>query len=713
MGLSTALLASEVSLFDMNSWWWAICKGMYWVINCIEEAYGYLVGLKTISNNAGSDAPQEVSDILFLNITNTNVQRAFLYIFIAAAGILLIFLAIGMIKASFQDNDQLASRGKMVEKSFQAFFIMLLLPVIMYVGVVACGAFIRLISSIMQATLHTEGASIAENIHQTCLPVGTEDASKIHWNCSYDLLKSTNVFGEKGNVTSTVNNEYQYVLAILASGILIYVLIAICTSLVERLVEVVFFYLIGPFVLARTPLDDGGSFKLWKDIIIAKMLSAAGVIISMYLYFILMQNINSWFVPAAGDGDGTIVAKGMVKILFCIGGAFAAKKGALSIAQVISSNTGISEGMSQGQSLHMLSSGLNLGMSAIRGGMMGFAMAGKAGGGGTTAALRGATSGNGKFSAPPNTSDKLGAANSQASGASSARTLAAAGGGAGAVAQGGAGAVAQGGSAGAGSASTFAAAGGGAGAVAQGGGTGGGAASMIDNAGNASGANYAGGESSAANAAGGDGGQANAESAWTKGVLDNPNAPGNLGKLNQARAAGGGLTSAFLYGGGLIGGAISAGAYLTRKAVGLATKPIKWGAKKLGGAINKSRPVQAVKGRAVALKEKGKAGIENMKQQRTAKKADKLNSSLGKLIDKVNAREMKIDKKYDGLGSESVNKIKQAQLSSQVRSIDKRVKKLTSAGVANTNVLDRANKMLGSGYKNSEKPTSTPKTTGK
>lgn len=715
MGLSTALLASEVSLFDMNSWWWAICKGMYWVINCIEEAYGYLVGLKTISNNAGSDAPQEVSDILFLNITNSAVQQAFLYFFIAAAGILLIFLAIGMIKASFQDNDQLASRGKMVEKSFQAFFIMLLLPVIMYVGVVACGAFIRLISSIMQTTLHTEGASIAENIHQTCLPVGTKNASEINWNCTYDTLKSAQIFNEKGDFVNTVNNEYQYVLAMLASGILIYVLIAICTSLVERLVEVVFFYLIGPFVLARTPLDDGGSFKLWKDIIIAKMLSAAGVIISMYLYFILMQNINSWFVPAAGDESGTIMAKGMVKILFCIGGAFAAKKGALSIAQVISSNTGISEGMSQGQSLHMLSSGLNLGMSAIRGGMMGFAMAGKAGGGGTTAALRGATSGNGKFSAPPNTSDKLGAANSQASGVSSARTLAAAGGGAGAVVQGG-GAIAAGGAS---SASTFAAAGGGAGAgaVAQGGGAiaagGGAAASMVDNAGSANGANYAGGESSAANAEG-NGGQANAENAWTKGVLDNPNAPGNLGKLNQARAAGGGVGSAFLYGGGLIGGAISAGAYLGRKAVGLAMKPVKWGAKKIGGAINKSRPVQAAKGRAVALKEKGKAGIENMKQTSTAKKADKLNSSLDKLMDKVNAREMKIDKKYGGLGSESVNKIKQAQLSSQVKSMDKKIKKLTSAGVANTNVLDRANKMLGSSYKNNEpKTASTPKPTGK
>lgn len=650
MGLSTALLASEVSLFDMNSWWWLICKGMYWVINSIELAYNYLVGITPISNNAGSDAPEEVSDILFLNITDARVQRAFLIFFIIAAGLLLIFLAIGMIKASFQNDDQLASRGKMLEKSFQAFFIMLLLPIIMYLGVMACGAIIRLISAAMQYTLNSSGMSIAENIHQTCLPPGEYD---VHWDSSYSAMKSAGV-----------NSDYQYVQSMLASGVLIYVLIAICTSLVERLVEVVFFYLIGPFVLARTPLDDGGSFKLWKDIVIAKMLSAAGVIISMYLYFILMQNINAWFTPTEADkaSSAIVAAKGMVRILFCIGGAFAAKKGALSIAQVISQNTGVSEGMAQGQSLHMLSSGLNLGMSAIRGGMMGLALARQSGAG--TAALRGATTGSGKYSAPANASDAFSAGTAAAQSAGAAVPLAATGGGGVAGATGAA-------TAGGGINLKAAAAGGGA------------AAPAVDNAASETGTD------------------------WTQGLLGNPNAPGAIGQINQARAAGGGLGTAFMYGGGLIGGTIATGAYLARKAVGLALKPVKWAARKAGGAIKKSSPVQAAKGRLAAMGEAHDAKKAAQRELKTQKNAEGLNSSLEKLLGKVNSRSASIDKKYGqgglNLGDQAISRIKGAQLSSQVRSIDKKVRRLTAAGAANTNVLESANKLLNTKYENKSK----------
>lgn len=637
MCLSSAILASEVSLFDMNSWWWQICKGLYWVINCIEEAYGYLVGIKTISNNADSDAPEEVSDILFLNITDARVQKAFLIFFIAAAAILLIFLAIGMVKASFQDNDQLASRGKMVEKSFTAFFLMLLLPLIMYVGVVACGAFIRLISSVMQLAFNTSGATIAENIHQTCLPIGAY--KDIHWDAQYAELKGANV-----------NETYQYVLAMLASGILIYVLIAVCTSLVERLVEVVFFYLIGPFVLARTPLDDGGSFKLWKDIIIAKMLSAAGVIISMYLYFILMQNINSWFTPIEGEGAGTVAAKGMVRILFCIGGAFAAKKGALSIAQVISQNTGISEGMGQGQSLHMLSSGLNLGMSAIRGGMMGMALAGKAGGGGATAALRGATMGNGRFSAPVNTSDAFSAG-------SGVKTAAAGS------------AFAGTGTAGGVSGMNFAD-----GAIG-----GGSAAPIIDNA-----------------AAGG--------ASWTNGVLDSPNAPGNMGKMNQAKAAGGGLGTAFMYGGGIIGGTVAAGAYLGRKAVGLVTKPVKFAARKIGAAVNNSNIIKERKASKAGKQAARALKKENAAIAKTLRNSEQLNKNVNTDMEKLSAAADKIDKKYgqEGLGynTAAVNSIKQARLGNQMRNIERKVRRLTNAGGAHNNTLNRFNQLADTSYEN-------------
>lgn len=678
MGVQMALLAGEVSLFDMNSWWWAITKGLYWVIEAIQQAYGYLVGTEVISNNAGSTAPEEIQDILFMNITDSRIQRIFLIFFIVAAGLLLIFLAIGMIKACFQNDDQLASRGKMVEKSFSAFFVMLLLPIIMYIGVVATGAFLRLVNGVMANSLSSADSSIAENIHQICLP---SPNNSLTWDSSYNTLKSQGA-----------NDDYQYVLAMLSSGILIYVLIAICTSLVERLIEIVFFYLIAPFVLARTPLDDGGSYKLWKDIVIAKMLAAAGIIISMYLYIILLQNINTWFTPASNDPAK--VAKNMVRILFTIGGAFAVKKGSLSIAQVISQNTGISEGMSQGQSLHLLSSGLGLGMSVLRGGAMGLSLARQSGRGAGTGALQGLTANSGRAATTASTGDALGRSMGTGGGTPGASAMAMTAGTAGLNGA----ANARGGTFGGGSIG-----GGGGGSVATAA-----PAPVADNtAAFTTGlpSNITGGDGLADGAAAGGAEAPNSGEAWTNSLLNNPNMDGEIGKMNAARQAGGGLGTAFLYGGGLIGGIVSAGAYVGGKALGLVTKPIKAAGRKISGAVKNSAPVQTAGVRLRAFK-------ENRSQAKTEKSSSKLNAQLDKSLQSVEARSAAIDKKYGsesgkGYNTEQLNQIKRAQLSGQIRAIDRKVKRLTNAGAANQNVLDRFNKMMNTEYKNSERSTPT------
>lgn len=390
----TALLASEVSLFDPFSWFFAINKGVYWIINAMEQAYDYLAGIKPISNSANVDTggADQVGDILLGNIRDSRITQVYFWFLIIAVIILGIGLAIGMIKACFIQDDQLGARRKMLEKSIGAFLIMIFLPLIIYIAVVATGALFRYVQGVMLKALGNDSGGIAQSLHEACLPQGYDDDVKY-------ILKDGEWLSYTKLADTGANNDYQYFLGMIAGGIIIYVLLAICTSLVERLIEVVFFYLIGPFVLARTPLDDGGSFKLWKDIVIAKLLSAGGVILCMYLYLLLLKNINAWFTPTGSDDATEYVAKTLVRIFFIIGGAFAVKKGALSIAQVISSNTGISEGMSQGQSLHMLSSGLRLGMGiakgALGGAMMGMRTSMANAGGGAKNLLANRTGGTG------------------------------------------------------------------------------------------------------------------------------------------------------------------------------------------------------------------------------------------------------------------------------------------------------------------------------
>ncbi len=416
----TALLASEVSLFDPFSWFFAINKGVYWIINAMESAYGYLAGIKPISNSADMDTggAEEVGDILLGNFRDSRIQQVYFWFLIFATIILALALAIGMIKACFVQDDQLGARRKMIEKSIGAFLLMILLPIIIYIGVVATGALFRFVQGVMLKAIGNDSGGIAQSLHEACLPQGYDA------NCKYLIDPDTGEWLSYNTLSSTGDNgDYQYFLGMIAGGILVYVLLAICTSLVERLIEVVFFYLIGPFVLARTPLDDGGSFKLWKDIIIAKLLSAGGVILCMYLYLLLLGNINAWFTPQWSEPAIEYVSKTMVRVFFVIGGAFAVKKGALSIAQVISSNTGISEGMSQGQSLHMLSSGLRLGMGiakgALGGAMMGMRTSMANAGGGAKNFLANRTGGSGGAGMLPTAgNDAIGKAARSSGGAS-------------------------------------------------------------------------------------------------------------------------------------------------------------------------------------------------------------------------------------------------------------------------------------------------------
>lgn len=403
MNVLTTLAASEVSLFDVNSWWWAIQKGLYWIVAAIQDAYNYLVGITPVSNSADKPDTNISGDVLFNLFSDSRVTRIWLGFMIFAAVFLIIFLIIGFIKVHFKNEDQLASRGKMLSKSFGAFLTMLFLPMIMFVAVYFVGFLFQFISAAMNAAIGTTGGDteIANIIHNICIPLeaGIKPGETVtFWNIPYHVLEDAGI-----------NSDYNYVLGMLTSGIMVYVLITICLTLVERLIDVIGLYLIGPFTLSRCPLDDGNSFNLWKDLVITRLLSAGGIIIFMYLYFLLMGNMLNWFAPLQTDSSRETIAKNMVKIFFVIGGAFSAKKGALMVAQMISQNAGIAEGMSQSQSLHMLSSGLAIGSRALFGAMSGIGrgalMAGRGGAAAGGSALRGAMAGAGGANVPVKAGD--------------------------------------------------------------------------------------------------------------------------------------------------------------------------------------------------------------------------------------------------------------------------------------------------------------------
>jgi hypothetical protein len=118
----------------------------------------------------------------------------------------------------------------------------------------------------------------------------------------------------------------------------------------------------------------------------------------------VLSKIGEWFDTSKITNASELVAINVAKVLLIIGGAFAAKKGSLLVAQLVSQSTGMSEGTSQGQSMGMLRGGLGIAKSALRAGGAGALLAMKGGAGASSAvggvgnALASATGGTGRAS---------------------------------------------------------------------------------------------------------------------------------------------------------------------------------------------------------------------------------------------------------------------------------------------------------------------------
>lgn len=687
MSLMSILSASEVSLFDVNSWWWTIQKGLYWVIDAIQGAYNYLVGITPVNNTADAPNPDMMGDLLFSLFNDNRITWVWGTFMIFAVMLLLIFLVIGLVKVHFKNEDQLASRGKMVGKSFGAFFTMLVLPMIMFIAIFFVGYLMQFLAAAMNLALGNESGdmSIANIIHQICLPetLDPNDAKLLSsWDIDYSKLES---YG--------VNSTYNYVLGMLSSGILIYVLITVCLTLVERLIDVVGLYLLAPFTLSRAPLDDGNSFNLWKDLVITRMISAGGIIIFMYLYFLLMGNVLTWFEPIATDSSTAVIAKNMVKILFVIGGAFSAKKGALMIAQMVSQNAGIAEGMSQQQSMQMLSSGLAMGSRALFTAMSGIGRGALMAAGGASnvgaAAARSTMANAGGAKIPANTGDGNVSGASRGGQSGSAPTSEATPGGAPGGAPGG---------------------NGGEGRFMPGQG-----ADPLSGANSSQQAQAPTGDANIPVNAGNDGGlpgessqsfggeAQNSNSGFSEGssAFQNPNLPGKAGEIARVNRGFGSAREAMLYGGmsGLAG-------YGLAKGIGAVASVISRGSSALGGKIKSAyAKTDFAKNRAAMKEARGIAkGVKQEKkasekqQKREKRQNDKImpkdmtESQMKKSLDRDQARvdrvNAKIQKKYGKLGGSVVERMQAQANRHRLDLMDAKIKKFKS----NSNVSDALSK---------------------
>lgn len=337
----------------MFEWWWKFLYNIIYCINlCIDSLYKLFLFLAGAAPaNVNQEIAGDADTNILLNIfTDNSISVMFLGFLGIAALVFMVSIIIGLVRSEWASKDNAEGKLKVLKHSLKGFLLVFLLPTIFSIGIWATSILLSSVVSGLSGT-STNEFSLAQKLFEVCLPDRADQPGMPIWTESYDSL--TNTWG--WNL-----HDYNYLVGILGGIIILFTIGLAALNLVERIIDLVFLYLVSPFIIAVSPLDEGNRLGIWKDLVISKMLSVAGMLVCFYIYFLCLPIIDKIF-----KGTSFIVRLGY--LIFAIGGALAARKGGLLISNLVGHNTALIEGQQAGQTAQIVGTGFRAGLGVVTG----------------------------------------------------------------------------------------------------------------------------------------------------------------------------------------------------------------------------------------------------------------------------------------------------------------------------------------------------------
>lgn len=336
----------------MFEWWWKFLYNIIYCINlCIDSLYKLFLFL---AGAAPADVNQEIAgdadtNILVNIFTDNSITVMFLGFLGIAALVFMVSIIIGLVRSEWASKDNGEGKLKVLKQSLKGFLLVFLLPTIFSIGIWATSILLSSVVSGLSGT-STNDFSLSQKMFEVCLPETADPPGMPTWTDSYDRITDWG-----WNL-----HDYNYLVGILGGIIILFTIGLAALNLVERIIDLVFLYLVSPFIIAVSPLDEGNRLGIWKDLVISKMLSVAGMLLCFYIYFLCLPIVDEIF-----KSNSFVVRLGY--LIFAIGGALAARKGGLLISNLVGHNTALIEGQQAGQTAQIVGTGFRAGLGVITG----------------------------------------------------------------------------------------------------------------------------------------------------------------------------------------------------------------------------------------------------------------------------------------------------------------------------------------------------------
>ncbi len=284
-----------------------------------------------------------VDDVMF-NGTNVNILETFLMgnsvvatvfwcIFLLAIGLGVIFAIIAIIKNMVANNKNITS----ILGKFALFLVgTLALFAIIYVGILISNAVLKLLAEIFE---YDQGG-LANALFDACVGENytTIPDSNAKWTID-TLLRNEGVssitevsvdalLGEHREWAIFAGNEdwknngyiiaadFQYLLALIGAGIVLFELLIVSAHLAKRLFEIVFLYVSMPASVSTLPMDDGARFKNWRESFVTKVIIVYGAVIGVNIFVVCISSFSRMSLQNVGWFENALFY-----VVMIIGGA--------------------------------------------------------------------------------------------------------------------------------------------------------------------------------------------------------------------------------------------------------------------------------------------------------------------------------------------------------------------------------------------------------
>ena len=309
-------------------------KSICYLLDFIRDIFCKLAGIETVKIDGSEE------EILSHFILSPAIRNAFLGVLLVGVILLFVFVIIAIIKSEVADPQHKKTKGQILVKSLQSFIIFLLIPFLLIAGIMLANVVVGAIHASMTGSM-LDG-NTASTIGGQILVTSGYDAY-IGPAGSRAEIERMFVTGQLDYNSLSVVKQYYDLSEMnffvgIAGGLVILVMFVMSAVMfVQRIFDIILLYIVSPASVSTIPLDDGGRFRIWREMLVSKVLSAYGIILSMNIFFLVVPQISqiTFFGNAFKDG--------IVQLLLVIGGAFSITKANMIIAQLTGSNAGMQE----------------------------------------------------------------------------------------------------------------------------------------------------------------------------------------------------------------------------------------------------------------------------------------------------------------------------------------------------------------------------------